>query len=85
MPPFKYQHPTLYTQRIGEWFIEIVIVPDSVQPDKVRFVSLFSDDAGMDFDAIPEGAAGSAEPRLVTPYELIRLETFPYVLKFKLN
>lgn len=85
LAPFKYQHPTLYTQRIGEWFIEIVIVPDSVQPDKVRFVSLFSDDAGMDFDAIPEGAAGSAEPRLVTPYELIRLETFPYVLNLNLT
>lgn len=81
----SYERPMRYRPQIGKWYIETILIPDSSNDNKARCFSPFSSEAAGRYIWVPKEKVGSATYFVVTPFDIIDPEVFPYIINLPLE
>lgn len=74
-----------YHQSIGDWVIATVLVPDKSDGNRGRFFSFFAPEAACRSIVVPRDESESIACFVVTPFDVIDPEVFPYVINLPLK
>lgn len=81
----SYERPMRYRPQVGKWYIETILIPDSSNDNRARCFNLFSSEAAGRYIHVPKEKVGSITYYVVTPFDIIDPEVFPYVINLPLE